>query len=514
MNELLHKFKLGYDAELLLEKRGGGFEKVATVPIGSQALGVTQSAQGVEAEPVLTAPGIAIKPSRPVGRPRGVVLYGPDAGYNPAPSAVVGQSGVTVTSSGLVTVDGEQWFEVQATNASGSTSSFEIRWTGMMPYSADSATIEFSVDNPQSCPSGVSLFMARASYSAYALAGKSWSLIKTTVATDIHLGRMSIAIKAGDWTKAGYTGSTINEVWSDAKLNIGLVAGASIVFRLRSVRLGVSRKKGRIAIVDDDGYANFFRIGVPILQKYGLKSSAAMIPAIWGNNAGSTSEVAKLPTFQEYVRQGNQCIAHGPQKSPWTNMFSAPYPTTQSRIDEMLSVIKILVDNDLTDYWGAKCYIFPQGVYNSGAGEVDLLEAMLANGIYMARGAQVDNNILASRPLFLDGLSIRNHKRLIMPIIGHQFAGGTAGTAAAADDAAETANVNKIITAIQDLAAAGSDMTLMLHRVVAPGTITTGPSSVDIETHRLDAICAAIKVEIDAGRLDDVLFSDFVRTAF
>lgn len=48
MNELLHKFKLGNDAELLLEKRGGGYEKVATVPIGSQALGVTQSAQGVE----------------------------------------------------------------------------------------------------------------------------------------------------------------------------------------------------------------------------------------------------------------------------------------------------------------------------------------------------------------------------------------------------------------------------------------------------------------------------------
>ena len=47
MNELLHKFKLGNDAELLLEKRGGGYEKVATVPIGSQALTVRQSAQGI-----------------------------------------------------------------------------------------------------------------------------------------------------------------------------------------------------------------------------------------------------------------------------------------------------------------------------------------------------------------------------------------------------------------------------------------------------------------------------------
>lgn len=67
MNELLHKFKLGNDAELLLEKRGGGYEKVATVPIGSQALGVTQSAQGVgkigaEGAQALAGAGLAVQP--------------------------------------------------------------------------------------------------------------------------------------------------------------------------------------------------------------------------------------------------------------------------------------------------------------------------------------------------------------------------------------------------------------------------------------------------------------------
>ena len=64
MNELLHKFKLGNDAELLLEKRGGGYEKVATVPIGSQALGVRQSAQGI---PRLGA-GVAIPTKATIGQ--------------------------------------------------------------------------------------------------------------------------------------------------------------------------------------------------------------------------------------------------------------------------------------------------------------------------------------------------------------------------------------------------------------------------------------------------------------
>ncbi len=59
MNELLHRFKLGNDAELLLEKRGGGFEKVATVPVGSQALGVTTSDQGVKSRWDLSEPSIA-----------------------------------------------------------------------------------------------------------------------------------------------------------------------------------------------------------------------------------------------------------------------------------------------------------------------------------------------------------------------------------------------------------------------------------------------------------------------
>lgn len=440
-------------------------------------------------------------------RLRGVTLFGPESAQ-PTPS-VVPQAGVTISASGFATVDGEPHFYVTATNGSGSNSSFELRWSGLPGFSGDSATLEFRADDPSQCSSGATLFMGRSSYAVNAAAGKSWSRIYTTVATDIHKGRMSIGIKSGDWSSAGFTGEVSQQVWSDAKVNVSLAAGGTITFFLRSFRIGVSRKKGRIAIVDDDGYVNFFRVGVPILQKYGLKSSAALIPILFGTSVGTTSEVATLPTFKEYVRNGNQCIAHGPNKPPYTNLFGPQYANTAERLADIQSVIQFLLDNGLTDSWGAKCYIFPQGVYNSGAGEVDLLNAMQTAGIVMGRGAQVDNTNLATRPTLLDGLSALNHKRMIMPIIGHQFK-GVAGAGDAAD-AAETTNVNAIITAIQTLAAAGADMTLMLHRVVQPGTVTAGPGSIDIETHRLDAICAAIKAEVDAGRLEDVLFSDFVR---
>lgn len=451
--------------------------------------------------------GLVRLPGTHKPRLRGVTLWGPESSQ-PAPT-VVPQSGVTVSASGFTMLDGEPHYFVTATNSGGSNSSFELRWAGLQAFSADSATLEFRADDPSQCSSGATLFMGRSSYAVNAAAGKSWSRFYTTVATDIHKGRMSIGIKNGDWSITGFTGEVSQQVFTDAKVNVSVAAGGTITFYLRSARIGVARKKGRIAIVDDDGYANFFRVGVPILQKYGIKSSAALIPILFGTSVGTTSEVATLPTFKEYVRQGNQCIAHGPNKPPYTNLFDTQYPNTSARIADIQSVIQYLLDNGLTDTWGAKCYIFPQGVYNSGAGEPDLLNAMQSVGIVMARGAQADNTNVPTRPTFLDGLSTLNHKRMTMPIIGHQFK-GAAGPGDAAD-AAETTNVNAIISSIQTLAAAGADMTLMLHRVVQPGSVTAGPGAIDIETHRLDAICAAIRTEIDAGRLEDVLFSDFVR---
>ena len=445
-------------------------------------------------------------PGQHTPRLHGVTIFGPE-GAQPAPT-VVPQADVTISASGFVGIDGENWYQVTATNSSGSNSSFEMRWTGLPAFTAKSGTIEFKADDPSQCSTGCSLYIGRNSYAQYALNGASWSRIYTTVATDIHRGRMSIGMKPESWSKTGFTGPVEEQVFTDAKVNVSLAAGGTITFALRSVRLNVGRKKARIAIVADDGYLNFFRVGVPILQSYGIKSSAALIPATWGQGSG-ISQVATLPVFKEYVRNGNQCIAHGPNKPPHVNLWSPQYPDTASRLQDIKEVIQILLDNGLTDSWGAQCYIFPQGVYNSGAGEPDLLLAMQNAGIRMSRGAQVDNDIVKSRPTYLDGLSALNHKRMIMPIIGHQFK-GPAGSAAA-DDPTESANIAAIVDAIQNLSAAGADMTLMLHRVVHPGTVTAGPGGLDIETTRLAAICAAIKAEIDAGRLEDVLFSDFVR---
>ena len=93
---------------------------------------------------------------------------------------------------------------------------------------------------------------------------------------------------------------------------------------------------------------------------------------------------------------------------------------------------------------------------------------------------------------------------MIMPIIGHNYAGASN----TADDTAETTNVSNIVSYIQALGAARADGFIMLHKVVARGAATAG--QIEIEADRLKTIMAAIRVEMDAGRLEPVGISELV----
>ena len=127
MNELLHKFKLGNDAELLLEKRGGGFEKVATVPIGSQALGVTQSAQGV----YLLDPrdGTALTQDDlgwNVGADQTALDAAVAAAQSSAQAALIGAGVYATEAAGRAAVSDGQAFKVQGI---GDVAAYEYRRT-------------------------------------------------------------------------------------------------------------------------------------------------------------------------------------------------------------------------------------------------------------------------------------------------------------------------------------------------------------------------------------------------
>lgn len=170
---------------------------------------------------------------------------------------------------------------------------------------------------------------------------------------------------------------------------------------------------------------------------------------------------------------------------------------TAARVADMVWGRDYLLANGLVTPAGAACYVWPQGTYNMGAGDTALLDAAYEAGFRLCRAANAYPTWLQK----IDALSPRSHSRMVVLVIGHTYA----GVANSPDNAAETTNINNLIGHIQDIAAAGCDGVLMLHRVVNRGK-ATGSATIEIETDRLAALCAAIKTPMAAGTLECVGF--------
>jgi len=284
--------------------------------------------------------------------------------------------------------------------------------------------------------------------------------------------------------------------------------GVSTTTYIRSLRIGRPRK-GRLCVIGDDSYQNFFKLGVPILERYNIPSTAAIIPSgIGTTNVNGNS--ATLDDLKRFVAAGNICVGHGPNASVGAGSLISTFPSNVSALNDILTVKDYLIANGLTNAAGARCYVWPQGVYGRTNGDVDLINRIRDAGFRVGRCA-------SSPPTAIGNYTLRNLSPgsdawFTSPIIGHYYQGSTGvPSLVTINDPTENINIANIINKIKGVAAGGQDAFLMLHNVVPPGSVvTTGFGTVQIETHRLASICAAIQAEVLAGRLETVLMSDFV----
>jgi hypothetical protein len=443
------------------------------------------------------------------GRPsRGVDIMSPGSGVTP--TVTPAGTGWSLTSSGFETVDVENWFKVVMTGTGGGVGQMDLIITGIRPFSADSLVVEYMADHSQGGPMTANLSIDTNFTTSVGVFtnGRNMSTPNNNDPL-MHSGRNAVA-----WTKGGMSvqGASfvisaaepvIGKLWTGVRIRRALsnITG-TMTFWLRSIRAGVTARKGRIAIVSDDGYHSWFRLGAPILARYGLVSTAAVIASGVGTNTASVLGNATLQEIKNYVADGNFCVCHGPNSgdpSLFEGSLAGGAEMTAARLADMVATRDYLVANGLATAAGANCYVWPRGFYNTGNGGVELLDAAYNAGFRLGRSA-------TQYPLLLpkvNSLSARSHSRLVLPIIGHDYK----GTVASADNAAETTNINNIIGYIQAVAAAGCDAVLMLHRVVNRGAATVaGPGGIEIETDRLAALCAAIQTLVVAGTLECVPF--------
>lgn len=416
----------------------------------------------------------------------GIELFGPSSAAMITPSA---GAGATIQSSSVVSINGEQHYNIQATAISAVSNYVELTLTGIDPFVADHCTVEWRGSMPVGAI--VTPYFGTAGYAQF-VTNTFAEQAPTGNSELFNDGLRSFSTREDQWTKNGFSGvfasSLIREMnFSLAKVRFTIPNGFSININLRSVRAGCRKGIGRIVFVADDGYDSVHRLALPLFESFGIPLTSCIIPP----NVGQTGYMTEAQ-LRNMVQRGHALVPHGPIQNN-TNLFDAPYTTTAQRLADAQASAQWLLDRGLCTARQARCYVWPQGFYAaSGSGSVELLEAMQAAGFTHARSVSSGN---ASKSLYLGSLSTRCSTRMLWPIIGHTYAGASNTP----DDAAETTNINNIVSRIQAVGTYGQDAHVMLHKFVARGAATAG--SIEIEIDRLRTILATVATEVKAGRL-------------
>lgn len=399
-------------------------------------------------------------------------------------------AGATLDVSGTETIDGEQWRYYTITGISGSNNYVDVTVPTFAGMAADSAVAHWS-SSVAASSIGATIYLGTA---AFATSASVAAYMQAASATNYrgHTGMIGAPVAHTDWTKAGYSRDTLEQVWTTAKIRFQVTNGTTATIRLRSLYAGLRRRKGRICIIADDGIAAFFGLGTQILARYGLKSTAGII----ADKVGTTSYYASEAELRRYVAAGNMCVAHGPVGGSGS-LFSAN-ATDAGAVADMQYHRDWLLARRLTTERGAACYVWPQGQWTRTAGDPAFLALAWAAGFRVARISDVQTTRFVNASQIA---SVRSN--LLGMTLGHRYA----GAANTVDDATETTNVADIITRCQYVAAAGLDSYLVLHDVVGRGAAS---STVQIEADRLHTLAAALQTLVAAGTLECPTMDAFV----
>ena len=250
-------------------------------------------------------------------------------------------------------------------------------------------------------------------------------------------------------------------------------------------------KKGRICVIWDDGYDSMFKLGYDAFKSRDIKQTIALIGSVV-----DTPTYVSSRQLRGFVDAGNAIVAHGPWPAGGAGNLYTAYPGSLSPVKD--AVADMVKNRDYISAQGLgvvnfdKCYVWPQGQFQSAVNDTTLLDAAVAAGFTTARSVA---QVTALYPGGTNFDALGKYNRMALPILGHSFAGTTA---------AEATNIAAIVASINENAAAGVDCCLMLHRVQPTNTADGSMSNIAIRLGDLETIASAIKTNVDAGTQEAV----------
>jgi hypothetical protein len=252
-------------------------------------------------------------------------------------------------------------------------------------------------------------------------------------------------------------------------------------------------------VVWDDGYSSTFGLGYESFASRGIKQTVSVIGSVQGSG-GNYSNINQLRAFFD---AGNAIVTHGPwpsdgasQVSNIVDLYAATSDPVGNAINDARTARAWIAENGLAVPGYDRCYVWPQGKFQSSSGDTRYLDAMIAAGFTCGRGT---NNVVASaQPAGFNFDAVSKYGHLALPIIGHLWAGTTA---------AEATNITAITTAVAAVATNRTDAFLMLHRVLPSNTSDGGmgaAGAITIRASDLETIAAQIATSVATGNLEAV----------
>ena len=268
--------------------------------------------------------------------------------------------------------------------------------------------------------------------------------------------------------------------FTQAKIRITPEPGKSTSVTIFGVWVGHASTAPRICITADDGKLTQYTDMLPILEKYNLRASFAII----GDKVGHAGYMT-LAQLQDLVTRGHECVVHGPIGGTGSLQNYNNYADV---LQDVIFHRDYLVNNGLAKNGSEKIYVYPQGKLALARGDDTILNALTDAGFVGARVADSSQASKPAGPLF---------KRQIMMcnIVGHMYNAGD-----------EAGNVANVIARIQSSASQGKNAILMFHDFGSGTPI----SNIGIQNSNFEQICAAINALENAGTAQNALLSEVV----
>lgn len=425
---------------------------------------VTGSKSQAEAAAAVGAVGFTVKRVLPsIGKP---LAAGIDA-----------SSGVTSVNSTLsyvsrVAPNGETIRGVKITgNGLASNCSVDIPLTipSTIPNARASLLIYIPPDTAALVP-GMTLYVADAGFTNYfsrnvTISRHGWQQYSPAPASSTYTQKWAVGGGAPVFGTTTFTKSRVRMDFS---------VGQIPVFEVYAVLEDCGVNPAPICFTFDDGYISQYNLAAPLLERYGLRGSFAVIADLIDSGA-SYMTWAQLRELRD---RGHEINVHGPVGGTGSLLnYSGAADRYQAVYNDVAYHRQRIIDNGCARNGSQNIYVYPQGNDEFANGDTTISDALEALGIKGGRGVD------STRVDMLTPWGGRTTK--FSSIIGHSWV----------SEATEAANIAEVQQRIVDNVSARRPSVMMGHYVVT-GTPT---QSLEIKSTNLELIFQTAAAQIASG---------------